>query len=142
YMSPVLRPTALTALLLLGATALAQTPAVPRPGVPATPQAAQPGSNVVTVKALEFPNADVREVLSFYEKLSEKQLVIDAGVVATVNLVVRQEMSKDEAIKLIEMTLLLNQITLVPAGGNIVKVLGAGKNARGFGIPLYSDEMD
>ncbi|MGV3533468.1 MAG: hypothetical protein ACO1QR_13965, partial [Chthoniobacteraceae bacterium] len=99
-MSPVLRPTALSALLLLGATALAQTPAVPRPGVPAAPQATQPGENVASVKSLEFPNSDVREVLSTYERLTGKQLVIDAGLVANVNLVVRQELTRDEAIKL------------------------------------------
>lgn len=93
------------------------------------------------VKGLEFPNADAKTVLAFYEQLTGKQIVSDTSIAVPVNIVVRQEIPKTEAIRIIELALLMNGITLVPAGGNIVQALGLGKNPRGFGIPLYSDEM-
>lgn len=93
------------------------------------------------VKGLEFPNADAKTVLNFYEHLTGKQIVSDTSIAVPVNIVVRKEIPKAEAIRIIELALLMNGITLVPAGGNIVQALGLGKNPRGFGIPLYSDEM-
>src|SRR6185295_2965060 len=48
----------------------------------------------------------------------------------------------DEAVRIIEMNLLLNGYSLVPAEGDIVKVIGTGKNPRTAGVPIISDEAD
>ena len=40
------------------------------------------------------------------------------------------------------MNLLMNGFSLVPAEGDIVKVIGTGKNPRTAGVPIISDEAD
>jgi len=91
---------------------------------------------------LQFPNAEVKGVLEFYERLTRKHLVLDNQVQGTVNIVVPGEISREEAIQIIEINLLLNGFTLVPVErSNIVKVIGVGKNPRSAAIPIISDEM-
>ncbi len=91
---------------------------------------------------LQFPNTDVKEVLSFYERLTKKRLIIDNQVQGTVNIVVAGEVPLEEAVRIIEINLLLNGFTLVPVErSNIVKVIGAGKNPRAAAIPIISDEL-
>src|SRR5207253_280788 len=86
--------------------------------------------------------SEVKELLSFYERLTKKNLVMDNQVIGSVNLVLSQPVPKEEAIKIIEINLLLNGFTLVPVEGtDIVKVIGIGKNPRGAAIPLISDEL-
>ncbi|MEZ0258879.1 MAG: secretin N-terminal domain-containing protein [Chthoniobacter sp.] len=126
--SPVL------ALLAL-ASSLAQQPAGNPGGAPI------PGLSNGNVR-LQFPNSDVREVLSLYELLTKKRIVTDNQVAGTVNISVTGEIAKDEAIRIIEINLLLNGITLIPVeNSNIVKVVGTGKNPRGAAIPIISDEL-
>ena len=81
---------------------------------------------------LQFPNTDVREVLEFYERLTGKHLVTDNQVQGTVNISVAGELPAEEAVRIIEINLLLNGITMIPVEhSNIVKVVGTGKNPRG-----------
>lgn len=115
-------------------SSLAQQP-VANPGAPI------PGLSNSNVR-LQFPNSDVREVLSLYELLTKKRIVTDNQVTGTVSIVVAGEIPKDEAIRIIEINLLLNGITLIPVeSSNIVKVVGTGKNPRGAAIPIISDEL-
>lgn len=90
-----------------------------------------------------FPNADVKDLLGLYERLTRKNLVFDNQVMGPVNLVLSQPVPRDEAVKIIEINLLLNGYSLVPADSStsIVKVLGIGKNPRSAAIPLISDEL-
>lgn len=91
---------------------------------------------------LQFPNSDVKGVLEFYERLTRKHLVVDNQVQGTVNIVVPGEITREEAIRIIETNLLLNGFTLVPVERtDIVKVVGSGKNARAAAIPIISDEL-
>ncbi len=86
---------------------------------------------------LQFPNTDVREVLGFYELLTRKRIVVDNQVSGTVNIVVTGDIPREEAIRIIEINLLLNGITLIPVeNSDIVKVVGTGKNPRGAAIPI------
>ena len=55
------------------------------------------------------------------------------------NIDISNPVSREEAIRIIETSLYLNGFSLVPSEGNIVKVVGAGKNPRNFGINIYSD---
>ena len=91
---------------------------------------------------LQFPNTDVKDVLAFYERLTKKRLIIDNQVQGTVNIVVAGDLPSDEAVRIIEMNLLLNGFTLIPTErGDIIKVIGTGKNSRSAAIPIVSDEL-
>lgn len=103
---------------------------------------ANSNSEMVTV---QFPNAQVTDILAFYEQLTGKHLIRDA-VLAGANLTViaPQPMPKSEAIRFIESALLLNGYSIIPAGDNAVKIVNAagGKNPRSEGIPLYANAAD
>ncbi len=89
---------------------------------------------------LQYPNSDVLDVLRLYEALTGKKLVMDNTVQGKVNMFIARPIPRDEAINIIQMNLLLNGFSLVPAGGDIVKVIGAGKSPRTAGVPIISDE--
>ncbi len=89
---------------------------------------------------LQYPNSDVTDVLRLYETLTGKKLIMDNFVQGKVNIFVAKPIPRDEAIKMIQINLLMNGYSLVPAGGDIVKVIGTGKNPRNAGVPIISDE--
>ena len=92
---------------------------------------------------LQFPNSDVADVLRFYEQLTGKKLVMDNFVQGKVNIFIAKPVPREEAIKIIEMNLLLNGYSLVPSeDSDIVKVIGTGKNPRTTGVPVISDETE
>lgn len=83
----------------------------------------------------------VKEVLAIYERLTGRRLILDAQVTGPVPLNINTSVPKDEAIKIIEVALLMNQFTLVPTDDrNIWKVFGIGKNPKSGGVPIYTDE--
>jgi type II secretion system protein D len=114
----------------------AQTSATPPPSVPGT---APTSDKTVT---LQFPNSDVVDVLHLYEQLTSKKLIMDNFVQGKVNIFLSRPVPRDEAIKIIEINLLMNGYSLVPAGDDIVKVIGTGRSPRNAGVPLISDEAD
>jgi general secretion pathway protein D len=92
---------------------------------------------------LQFPNSDVTDVLHLYEQLTGKKLVMDNFVQGKVNIFISKDVPREEAIKIIEMNLLLNGYSLIPAeDSDIVKVIGTGKNPRTTGVPIVSDETE
>ena len=130
--------------------ASAQSESQRRPSVPAVkpvePQAppdspAAPPNAPTTVR-LQFPNSDVVDVLHLYEQLTGKKLVMDNFVQGKVNIFIAKDVSREEAIKIIEMSMALNGISLVPAGRDIVDVVGAGQNPRKAPVPIISDLAD
>jgi len=88
---------------------------------------------------LQFPSTDIGVILKFYEQLTGKQMVPDNSVAGTISIDISKLVTRDEAIRIIETSLYLNGFGLVPTDGNIVKVVGPGKNPRQFGINIYSD---
>jgi type II secretion system protein D len=88
---------------------------------------------------MQFPNSDVQDVLHFYEQLTGAKLVMDNTVQGKVNIFISKPVPREEAIKIIEMNLLLNGFSLVPSDNNIVKVIGIAKNPRTAGVPVISD---
>ena len=139
----------MSATLTLGASTLigpifrcqASAPSVPRVIPRQAGQTPNPQSGQQTVR-LQFPNSDVADVLRFYESLTGKKLIMDNFVTGKVNIFLSKDVPRDEAIKIIEMSLLLNGYSLVPAGDDIVKVIGTGKNPRTTGVPIVSDESE
>src|SRR5438045_7698080 len=67
---------------------------------------------------------------------------MDNFVNGKVNIFLSKDVPRDEAIKIIEISLLLNGVSLIPAEGDIVKVIGTGKNPRTTGVPIISDESE
>ncbi|MDQ2867231.1 MAG: hypothetical protein M3R59_02295 [Verrucomicrobiota bacterium] len=98
-----------------------------------------PAQDMVT---LQYPNADVGDVLRLYETLTNKHIVMDNFVQGKVSIFLSKPVPKDEAIEIIKMNLLMNGFSLVPVPPDIVKVIGTGKNPRTAGIPIISDEAD
>ncbi|MGI9087304.1 MAG: secretin N-terminal domain-containing protein [Chthoniobacterales bacterium] len=105
---------------------------------PAPPPSAPPGAPEMVT--LQYPNSDVVDVLRLYEQLTGKKLVLDNFVQGKVNIFIAKPVPREEAIRIIEINLLLNGYSLVPADGDIVKVIGTGKNPRAAGVPIISDE--
>ena len=91
---------------------------------------------------LQYPNSDVADILHLYEALTGKKLVMDNFVQGKVNIFISKEVPREEAIKIIEINLLMNGFSLVPSDDDIVKVIGTGKNPRTAGVPIISDESE
>ncbi|KAB2645245.1 MAG: hypothetical protein DVB27_10835 [Verrucomicrobia bacterium] len=142
---------------LLAASALAQGPPLPPdPTIPPPPSTPVPapapapapvpalprvavGSDTVRLQITELKGA-----LDFYERLTKKRLVYDSQIAGPTPIVINVagEIPREEAIRIIEISLLLNGITLVPVErSTIVKVIAAGKNPRSAAIPIISDEL-
>ena len=120
------RLTYVLVFLVLAVGGLAQSP-VPEP-------------LAATVK-LQYPNTDIQAILDLYESLTRKTVIRPNQVVgATLYIVVPDPVPREEAIKLIESTLLINGFTLVPSpDGKTVKVFGNGVSPRTGGIPIIAD---
>jgi general secretion pathway protein D len=141
---PVLRyPLIVVALFLSAALGLAQRSSSPAP-VPATETArpAAPTPNPQERVKLQFPNSDVQDVLRLYEQLTGKRVIMDNFVQGKVNIFLTSDPTREEAIQIIQVSLLMNGFSLVPEEPDIVKVIGTGKNPRGQGVPIISDTAD
>src|SRR5437868_3884473 len=114
---------------------------MPAAGAATPPATAPPGApNMVR---LQYPNSDVADILHLYEALTGKKLVMDNFVQGKVNIFISKEVPREEAIKIIEINLLMNGFSLVPSeDSDIVKVIGTGKNPRTAGVPIISDESE
>jgi len=113
--------------------------AIPNPPPPTKPTA--PSGAPDTVR-LQFPNSDVVDVLHLYEQLTGKKLVMDNFVQGKVNIFITKDVSREEAIKIIETSLALNGISVIPGDRDIVEVVGAGQNPRKAAVPILSDLAD
>lgn len=117
-------------------------PAVKGVSPPAQEEAPTAPPNAPATVRLQFPNSDVVDVLHLYEQLTGKKLVMDNFVQGKVNIFIAKDVSREEAIKIIEMSMGLNGISLVPSGRDIVSVVGAGQNPRKAPVPIISDLAD
>lgn len=92
---------------------------------------------------LNFPNIDVREVLAFYEDLTKKRLIYSNQLVANVNIVVKGQLPKSEALKIIELSLAMNGVFIEPTEEpDIVRVVGPGQPVKTIGVPFVDNERD
>ena len=98
--------------------------------------------------SLQFPLNPVNDILSIYERLIDKPIVKDATIFAgpQVSLVTPSDVSKDEAIRLIEAALLVNgYILVIEPNDESVKVLlggerkGASSASFSEGVVIYTD---
>ncbi len=91
-------------------------PAVKGVSPPVQEEAPAAPPNAPATVRLQFPNSDVVDVLHLYEQLTGKKLVMDNFVQGKVNIFIAKDVSREEAIKIIEISMALNGISLVPAG--------------------------
>ncbi len=91
-----------------------QRPDTPAPNVENQPPPDAPvPPGAPTPVRLQFPNSDVVDVLHLYEQLTGKKLVMDNFVQGKVNIFIAKDVSRDEAIKIIEMSMALNAVVSV-----------------------------
>lgn len=131
----------LPGLFLLGflAAAHAQEPAPLPTTVPPIPASPVQDSNV----QLTFPGTSVFEILAFYENLTGRRFIRDANLTGpNLTIVSPEPVTREQAIKLIESSLLLNGYTLIPVDAATMKILGPSRAPRTEGLPLYSREAD
>jgi general secretion pathway protein D len=110
----------------------AQTPAPPSPD--------NPGS------FSNYQNTPVSSILDIYEQLSGKHLIRDVAVstlpAVTIN---ANGVGKEEFLRLVEATLLLNGVSIIPVDSETAKVVvnpAGNKNSRSEGVRLYANAGD
>jgi len=122
-------PLSLLAAILFASAAIGQQP-TPDPLPPVATDSVK----------LEFPRTSVFEVLSLYEALTGKRLIRDSNLAGPeLSIMVSQPVPRQEAIKLIESSLLLNGYSIVPIDEKTAKILGPSRAPRTEGIPLYTE---
>ncbi len=119
-----------------------------RAGLPATGEGVV-GSEpeMVSPDTIQFPNNPVSDFLVVYEKLKGVTLIKDASLLgggANLSLTLNQPVTKAEAIRLLESTLLLNGYVFIALDKNAVKVINTagGKNPRSEGVFLFTNESE
>jgi type II secretion system protein D len=136
-------------LLFFGAEVPAQNQnAVGRLGLASSNEEASAGeAEMVSADTIQFPNNPVADFLVVYEKLKGVTLIKDASLLAggaNLSLTLNQPVTKAEAIRLLESTLLLNGYAFIAVDKNSVKVINTagGKNPRSEGVFLFTNEKD
>ncbi len=111
------------------------------------PAAVSPKMDVNANPAMEekisvnFPDTTLSQILLNYERLSGKRLIKDVNLAGqNMSIVVAEPVTKREAIRIIEATLLLNNYALIPFGEDQLKVINIqnGKNPRSEGVAIYT----
>jgi len=87
---------------------------------------------------LAFTNADVREVIALYQRLTAKKVIYDNTVQGTVSLSEPAPVGQGKAIELIEKTLFADGFFLIDASGDTISIVGLARNPRSLGLPTLS----
>src|SRR5438105_536594 len=138
---PALRPFWALAIAS-AATSFAQVNPAPAPGSPGRSPAVISPSGPQDMVRLQFPNSDVQDVVRLYETLTGKLIIIDNLVAGKVNIFLTKDVTREEAIKIIEMNLALNGYSLVQADKETIEVVGQNQNPRRAAVPIISDTGD
>lgn len=120
-------------------------PPPPVPGLDSAKDSADP--EMVSPDTIQFPNNPVSDFLLIYEKLKGVTLIKDASLLAggaNLSLTLNQPVTKAEAIRLLESTLLLNGYAFIAVDEKAIKVINTqgGKNPRSEGVFLFTDEKN
>jgi general secretion pathway protein D len=99
----------------------------------------------ITPGSTNYQNAPVNTILDLYEQLSGKHLIRDAQLLNVPAMSLNATgLGKEEMLKLIEATLLLNGVSIIPVDDHTVKIvtIGTNKNPRSEGVKLYANALD
>ena len=130
-------PTLLLCAMPLGA----QVPQVLPPGAPVTPTLAPPAApRSAESVSITFPRNSVLDVISFYETLTGKRIIRDSNLAGQeLSIMVAKPVSREDAIAIIESSLLMNNYSIVPVDDQTIKILGPSRAPRTEGLPLISE---
>lgn len=130
-------PTLLLCAMPLGA----QVPQVLPPGAPVTPTLAPPAApRPAESVSITFPRNSVLDVISFYETLTGKRIIRDSNLAGQeLSIMVAKPVSREDAIAIIESSLLMNNYSIVPVDDQTIKILGPSRAPRTEGLPLISE---
>jgi len=130
-------PTLLLCAIPLGA----QVPQVLPPGAPVTPTLAPPAApRPAESVSITFPRNSVLDVISFYETLTGKRIIRDSNLAGQeLSIMVAKPVSREDAIAIIESSLLMNNYSIVPVDDQTIKILGPSRAPRTEGLPLISE---
>ena len=128
-------------ILLCAVPLAAQTPQVLPPGAPVTPTLAPPAPpRPAESVSITFPRNSVLDVISFYETLTGKRIIRDSNLAGQeLSIMVAKPVSREDAIAIIESSLLMNNYSIVPVDDQTIKILGPSRAPRTEGLPLLSE---
>jgi type II secretion system protein D len=82
----------------------------------------------------------VLDVISFYETLTGKRIIRDSNLAGQeLSIMVAKPVSREDAIAIIESSLLMNNYSIVPVDDQTIKILGPSRAPRTEGLPLLSE---
>lgn len=133
--------TLIPSLLLCAVPLGAQTPQILPPGAPVTPTLAPPAPpRQPESVSITFPRNSVLDVISFYETLTGKRIIRDSNLAGQeLSIMVAKPVSREDAIAIIESSLLMNNYSIVPVDDQTIKILGPSRAPRTEGLPLLSE---
>src|SRR5437764_15197215 len=105
------------------ATSFAQVNPAPAPVSPARSPAVISPTGAQDMVRLQFPNSDVQDVLRLYETLTGKRVIVDNLVAGKVNIFLTKDVTREEAMKIIDINLALNGDSLLPADTSLIEVV-------------------
>ena len=90
--------------------------------------------------SITFPRNSVLDVISFYETLTGKRIIRDSNLAGQeLSIMVAKPVSREDAIAIIESSLLMNNYSIVPVDDQTIKILGPSRAPRTEGLPLLSE---
>jgi type II secretory pathway component GspD/PulD (secretin) len=101
-----------------------------------------PSTTTDALVKLEFPRADVNDVLRLYESLTAFKIIKDNFVQGKITVSVAEPVPRDKAIQIIERTLVGNGFAILQVDPDTVEILGPGRNARSHGVPTITEAKD
>ena len=122
-------------------------PQVVPPGSPVTPAIPPPqpqNPRPVDQVSLTFPKNQVADILSFYENLTGKRIIRDSNLAGNeLSILIATPVPREDAIAIIESSLLMNNYSIIPVDDKTIKILGPSRAPRTEGLPLYNsyDEL-
>ena len=111
----------------------------------AAPLRAQDNTGPIPQGSSSYQKAQFGTILDLYESLTGKRLIRDSNLDGQGSVTVTTTgLNKTDTIKLIEATLLLNGVAIVPVDDQTMKVVtvGTNKNPRSEGLKLYTNAVD
>ncbi len=90
---------------------------------------------------LQLLDIDVKDLLAMYERWTGRQLIYSTQLAGPIRIAVSGVVPQSEAIKIVEMTLLMNGFNIIPTEEpKIWKVTSTGVNPKSVGIPFVDRE--
>ena len=91
---------------------------------------------------IQFPNADVSQLLDFYERLTGFHTIRNNRVIGQISIVISTVVTREKAVELIEDTLFSNGYCLIQTKPDTVEVFASGKTPGDRAVPVVTKPDD